>query len=145
MVDSSVSDLLWQVVPLFVTVYAALIGWYVYILRRRRERRLRETAGPLDEKLQRILDLSKELSALNTEVRSEFDLQMAATEQAKRDAENAAALAALSEEQREAAARLVKAQIGEAFDKNTKTERWFQVALSLASFVAGVIATLILT
>lgn len=110
-----------------------------------RRRRRDEAHMPLDDKSQRVQDLSTELSLLNTEVQSEFALQIAATEQAKRDAENAAALALLNEEQKEPAARLVRAQIGEALDKNTKTERWFQVALSFGSFVAGVIATLILT
>lgn len=93
----------------------------------------------------RISELSLLLGSLNKEVQAEFELQIAATQKAKEDAEHAKALASLNDEQRAAAERLVGAQVEQAFATNGKRDRRFQFWLSFFSFVAGVIASIVVT
>ena len=128
---------------LLVGVIGFFFSLYMASRARRRERQLQVEAR-LDEKLARVVSLSRELSALNSEVQAEFALQIAATEKAKLEAEKAEALAALSEAQRVAAAEMVRSQLDAALSTSGKKDRAFQVWLSIGSFIAGVVVTLVL-
>lgn len=117
-----------------------------FSLYRREQRARREAINvPLDDKMNRIMELSLELRSLNSEVQSEFELQVAATKRAKEEAEQAQLLASLSDEQRRAAERMVGSQISAALDRNGKKDRRFQFWLTFGSFAAGVIASAIVS
>jgi len=115
------------------------------LLVQRRRARAEKSQQPLDEKLELIQTMGKMLSSLNQEIQAEFALQLAATKEAQRQAEDAAAIAALNEEGRRAAELVVASQIETALATNSKSERKFQVLVSLISFFAGVIATIIVS
>lgn len=108
--------------------------------------------APVEEKLEEVLTLAREIDAMNRrlnsmniEVQAAFALQMAATRAAKQDAQNAQAVAALTAEQREAAATMVRAQLEASLANSGKTDRRFQIWVAIASFVAGVAVTVLTT
>lgn len=133
---------------ILIPIASALVGTLTGFIGRERSKRQANEAtavtSPLEDKLQRVLDLSNELNALNTEVKAEFDLQLAATQRAKREAEHAIALAALTKEQQEAAAALVRSQVGQAFDENKKGDRLFQIVVAVVAFLAGAVMSWVL-
>ena len=102
-----------------------------------------DIAVPLQQKMDRIVSLTDGLSALNSEVQAEFELQRAATEKAKQEAEHAEAIAALNETQRAAAAAMVKSQLDASLATNGKSDRKFQVWLSIGSFFAGILVAIV--
>jgi uncharacterized protein YpmS len=145
--SSEVVSSVWQALAL---VLLATILFYalasVLLARRRRvflDQRSEAVSQPLEEKLKQIVELSTDLEILNSEIQAELALQVAASQHAKVEADNAVAIAALSDAQRAAAADMVSAQIRDALSKNSKSERNFQVALAVASFVLGITATLL--
>lgn len=127
-----------------ILIGAALAGLFTGFVGQRRGRRAMEMAveAPLEAKLARVVALSTQLNALNKEVQAEFDLQIAATERAKVEAQQAEALAALSKEQRDAAAAMVKAALDSSLATNGKKDRRFQIVLSVVSFLLGVVVAL---
>jgi ABC-type transport system involved in cytochrome bd biosynthesis fused ATPase/permease subunit len=148
---STFSDSLWSVigpvVPLFVLIGAVGIALNILVsrLEKRRKQQEIEARGPLDAKLTKIVELSSELNSLNSEVKAEFDLQLAATKKAQQDAKEAEAIAALNAEERRAAQAMVESAMDLALSKNGKRERAFQIWLAVGSFVAGVVSSVIVT
>ncbi len=101
--------------------------------------------GTFDSKLREISALNDRISMLSREAQAELDLQIATARQITKDAEQSKALASLNADQQHAAERLVAAQINEAFARNSRGERSFQIWLSACGFIAGVLATIVTT
>lgn len=131
------ASLLVAMVLAYTAVMAALLT-----LRRQKMLERARTATPFAEKLQSVVDLGTQLQAMSASVQAEVELQIAAAENAKREAETAQQIAALNEEGRRAAEILVRSQIDTALKESAKSDRKFQVFVAFASFVAGIFATL---
>lgn len=117
-------------------------------LRRQRPR----TTESLDAKIAKARALSDEAARLNAEVKSEFDLQFAAAKKAKADAETARREANDAEAVKkeydaaiEAARGVISTELEGVVTKNAKADRRFQILVALASFLAGVTATTIVS
>ena len=128
-----------------VAVATAIVGLVTGLISNRRAaskgQATKKVPSQLDAKLDRILTLSHELTALNGEVQSAFALQLAATEKAQREAKEAAAIAALNAEQREAAEAMVASQIDLALQRSGRKDRRFQIAVAIVSFLLGIATT----
>ncbi|PWC06577.1 hypothetical protein [Mycetocola zhujimingii] len=136
----SVLSALWPLLVLLV-VSSALRVW----VDRRRAIRKQEAEPPalaLEEKMIRLTELTGEAGRLNSEVQAEILLAQSEAIQLKADADEAIRLAALNSDEREAVTSLVRSQVSEQLDKNSKRERRAQLLLNAAFFLAGVVVTL---
>jgi hypothetical protein len=99
----------------------------------------------MDEVRKRLALLTDEFAQINTDAESALSAEVAAAQRARAEAENAAALATMSDPERRATEDLVESAVDRVLRRRTKEERRFQMGLAGVSFVAGGILSLCLT
>jgi uncharacterized protein YicC (UPF0701 family) len=100
-----------------------------------------EVKASLEERLSELGDNLRDSARLLTEVEAEIEARAARAERLKREADDAERLAALAASERDAVARLVRAEIGAEGRRSLRRG----LLINLLFFVAGILASIAVT
>ncbi|HEX6472198.1 MAG TPA: hypothetical protein VF069_24105 [Streptosporangiaceae bacterium] len=122
-----------------VSLVVAAVGTWLTSRRHGRDGKTAEVT--LEDRLKELGDSARQSARLLAEVEAEIDARAARAARLKRDAEDAEHILALTEQERHAVARLVRAEVGAEGRRNFRQGLW----INLLFFVAGVLASIAVT